>query len=320
MEARYPVRTCLFTMQTHTPKSHIRLQRDVQVAASSLFLAYLTLTKPAIIGLLLVTSLGGAFVAAAGVPPWDLTLAVLVGGGLTAGGANALNNYLDRDIDGLMNRTRTRPIPANIIPPAHALAIGVLFNISGFLILMVGANNLSAILALATSGFYLLVYTGWLKRSTPQNIVIGGAAGAMPPVVAWAAITGSLAMPALYMFLIIFFWTPPHFWALALLLEDDYARAGIPMLPVIRGERYTRWAILVYTVVLVVTTILFYAFGPVGLVYLVSASILGSFFIWQSIRLLRFAERSKILGIYKYSLLYIALLFVAIMADTIIST
>ena len=198
----------------------------------------------------------------------------------------------------------------------RALAFGALLNLVGFLVLMVGANALSAVLALATSGFYVLVYTAWLKRSTPQNIVIGGAAGAMPPVVAWAAITGSLALPALYLFLIIFLWTPPHFWALSLLLKDDYAGAGVPMLPVVRGERYTLQAILAYTIALVATTLVVFALGPFGVVYLASAGVLGGLFLWRTVHLLRRAGRRSALEVYKYSLLYIALLFLAILVDT----
>ena len=278
-----------------------RTYSSSDMAASSRFLAYLELTKPPIVGLLLLTSLGGAFLAAGGPPPLGITLWVLLGGGLTAGGASALNHYVERDIDGQMKRTRARPIPSLRVSPTRALVFGMLLNIAGFLILMVGANALSAVLALVASGFYVLVYTRWLKMSTPQNIVIGGAAGAMPPVVAWAAITGSLTLPALYLFLIIFLWTPPHFWALALLLKDDYANVGIPMLPVVRGERHTIQASVRYTVVLVASTLIFYAASDLGLVYLASAMVLGGLFIWQAARLLRSAERRRVLGVYKYS-------------------
>ncbi|MBI2846915.1 MAG: protoheme IX farnesyltransferase [Chloroflexi bacterium] len=298
------------------PRQNSQLQQDKRTAPLSSFLAYLALTKPAIVGLLLLTSLGGMFLAASGPPSLRIILAVLIGGALTAGGANALNHYLDRDIDRRMERTQARPIPSHRVSPAGALTFGAALNVVGFLVLMFGANALSAVLALAASGFYVCVYTGWLKRRTSQNIVIGGAAGAMPPVVGWAAVTGSLALPALYLFLIIFFWTPPHFWALALMLKADYARAGVPMLPVVKGERYTIKAMLIYTLVLVVISMMLFVFGAVGIVYLSSAVVLGVLFIWQVARLLRCSERRDILRVYGYSLLYVGLLFVAIILDS----
>ncbi|MDO8532434.1 MAG: heme o synthase [Dehalococcoidia bacterium] len=278
-------------------------------------MGYVKLVKPWIIGLLLFTALGGMFLAAGGAPPLGVVVAVLVGGALTAGGANALNHYIDRDIDGLMYRTRARPIPSHRISPERAFMFGIALNVVGFLVLAVGANPLSAVLALAASGFYVLVYTSWLKRTTPQNIVIGGAAGAMPPLIGWAAITNSLGLPGFYLFAIVFFWTPPHFWALAMLLRDDYARAGIPMLPVVRSERETVWSILLYTIVLVAVTLLLYSTQALGTVYLASALVFGGLFIWMAVRLLKDSQRPRVAGLYKYSLLYLALLFVAIIAD-----
>jgi len=277
-------------------------------------MGYIKLTKPWIISLLLVTALGGMFLAS-GTPHGGVVVAVLLGGALTAGGANALNHYLDRDIDGEMHRTRARPLPSHSISPERAFLFGIALNVIGFLVLAVGANLLSAVLALAASGFYVLVYTSWLKRSTPQNIVIGGAAGAMPPLIGWAAITNSLGLPAFYLFAIVFFWTPPHFWALAMLLRDDYARAGIPMLPVVRSERETVWSIILYTIVLVAITLLLYSTRVLGTIYLASAFVFGALFIWQAARLLKDTRRPRVAGLYKYSLLYLALLFAAIIAD-----
>ncbi|MYC37583.1 MAG: protoheme IX farnesyltransferase [Chloroflexi bacterium] len=276
---------------------------------------YIALTKPPIISLLLVTAIGGMFLAARGVPDLMTLLLVCVGGALGAGGANAINHYLDQDIDALMARTAQRPVPGNRVRPFMALSFGIALNIAAFGVLFYWVNWLAATLTLAASLFYVLVYTGWLKRSTPQNIVIGGAAGSIPPAVGWVAVTGSFDLPALYMFAIVFFWTPPHFWALSLLIQRDYERAGVPMLPVVAGEQKTVENIFAYSLVLVALTLVFAATGAVGGVYLGAAAALGAVFIWAAWRLFRAQTRQKARNLYLYSLLYLALLFGAMMAD-----
>ena len=281
---------------------------------------YLTLTKPPIISLLLVTAIGGMFLAArhvggSGIPDLMTMLLVCVGGALGAGGANAINHYMDQDIDSLMSRTAQRPVPGNRIRPLAALAFGIGLNVLAFGVLGYWVNLLAAALTLAATLFYVLVYTGWLKRTTPQNIVIGGAAGSIPPVVGWVAITGSFDLPALYLFAIIFFWTPPHFWALSLLIQKDYERAGVPMLPVVVGEEKTVGIIFLYSLVLVALTLVFAATGTVGLVYLGAAAALGAAFVWAAWRLRQKINRQQARNLYLYSLLYLALLYGAMMAD-----
>lgn len=277
---------------------------------------YLTLIKPRVISLLLVTALGGMILAAEGIPPVPLLVAVLLGGTLAAGGAGAINQSLEQDIDRQMDRTRHRPVASRRVGSGHALAFGLILNVLAFLVLWGGANLLSALLALAGSLFYVLVYTLLLKRSTPQNIVIGGAAGAMPPLVGWAAVSGDLSLPALYLFAIVFFWTPAHFWALALLSRDDYARAGIPMLPVVGGERYTRWAILLYTLLVNAVALLFFTATPrLGLLYLGGSLVLGGGLIFCAVQLFRRSGEASARRLFRYSLMYLALLFVLIMAD-----
>ena len=281
---------------------------------------YLALTKPPIISLLLVTAIGGMFAAAASVgtlpPPLWTLLWVCLGGALGAGGANAINHYLDQDIDALMARTARRPVPGRRIRPRLALAFGILLNVAAFALLYYGVNLLAAGLTLSATLFYVLVYTGWLKRSTPQNIVIGGAAGSIPPVVGWVAVTGSLDLPALYLFTIIFFWTPPHFWALALLLEKDYAQAGVPMLPVVQGRERTIQNILAYSVALVGLTLVFIVTGPVGWVYFGAAALLGVILLRLAWRLKRQPDsRPAARRMYLYSLLYLALLFAVMLPD-----
>ncbi len=277
------------------------------------------LTKPAIMSLLLLTAIGAMFLAARGVPPFSLLAATIVGGAAASGGASALNHYFDRDIDELMRRTRRRPLPAHRVPDEWAVGLGIVLNIIAFAVLALFANVLAATLAIAGTLFYILVYTLWLKRSTVQNIVIGGAAGAIPPLVGWAAVTGSLDLEAWLLFAIIFFWTPAHFWALALLISDDYKRAGIPMLPVVRGEEATTWGIFTYALSLVPLSLLLFLGGGLGPLYLVSAVGLGLVFVGWSVRLIRAAaarRRAIARGLYVYSLLYLALLFVAIMVDS----
>ena len=298
----------------------------LQSAILSTLSDYVALTKPPIIMLLLVTALGGMFFASQGAPPVSPMLLLLLGGAAAAGGASAINNYLDRDIDGLMIRTRRRPLPGRRISPRTALLFGILLNIFAFVLLAIGINVLTALLTLSGTLFYVFVYTWWLKRSTPQNIVIGGAAGAVPPLAGWAAVTGGLEFPALYLFGIIFLWTPPHFWALALLMREDYARAGVPMLPVVRGVAATRRAILLYTVVVVALTMLFFATQPVGWVYFAAALVLGTIFLfmagslaWAGFPGRRLAGARLERSLYLYSLLYLALIFAAIIADSLVS-
>jgi protoheme IX farnesyltransferase len=272
------------------------------------------LTKPRIISLLLVTTIAPMFVA--GSPSWTLVAAVFVGGYLMAGGANAVNMYMDRDIDDRMSRTRLRPIPSGRMQPREVLAFGVLLSTTATWLLAQMANVLTAALALAGFYFYVFVYTRWLKRSTPQNIVIGGAAGAFPPLVGWAAVTNRVDLLAVYLFLIIFYWTPPHFWALALLKQKDYGRAGVPMAPLVWGEAETKRQMFWYTLILIPLTLLPYAFGSLGFIYLASAAILGIIFLVEVLRVMRATEWTKSAWrLYKFSLLYLALIFAAMVVD-----
>jgi heme o synthase len=272
------------------------------------------LTKPRIISLLLVTTIAPMYVA--GDPSWQLVLAVFVGGYLMAGGANAVNMYMDRDIDDRMSRTRLRPIPSGRMRAEAVLAFGVLCATTATFLLAHVANVLTAALALAGFYTYVFVYTRWLKRSTPQNIVIGGAAGAFPPLVGWAAVTNRVDLFAIYLFLIIFYWTPPHFWALALLKQKDYGRAGVPMAPLVWGERETKRQMFWYTLILIPLTLLPFAFGALGPVYLVLAAVLGALFVADVVRVIRAADWTKpAWRLYKFSLLYLALLFAAMVVD-----
>ena len=272
------------------------------------------LTKPRIISLLLVTTIAPMFVA--GDPSWWLVLVVTVGGYLMAGGANAVNMYVDRDIDDRMSRTRLRPIPSGRMAPAGVLAFGIALATAATFFLARFVNVLTAGLALAGFYFYVFVYTRWLKRSTPQNIVIGGAAGAFPPLVGWAAVTGRVDLAAVYLFLIVFYWTPPHFWALALLKQRDYGRAGVPMAPLVWGERETIDQMLWYTIILVPLTLLPTLFGAFGVTYFVLALALGLVLLGGVIATRRAADFTRAAWwTYKYSLLYLALLFVAMVID-----
>jgi protoheme IX farnesyltransferase len=283
-------------------------------AQPSLLRDMVMLTKPRIISLLLVTTVAPMFVA--GNPGWLLVLVVLVGGYLMAGGANAVNMYLDSDIDTQMTRTRLRPIPSGRMGPKSVLAFGVALATAATFLLARFTNVLTALLALGGFYFYVFVYTRWLKRTTPQNIVIGGAAGAFPPLVGWASMTGSIDLTAVYLFLIIFYWTPPHFWALALLKQKDYGRAGIPMAPLVWGERETMRQMLWYNVILIALTLLPFAFGAFGIIYFVSAAVLGGILLAGVITVSRSADWTKpAWRVYKYSLLYLALLFLAMVID-----
>jgi len=279
---------------------------------------YVTLTKPRIMTLLLLTGAAGMFVGAHGVPPLSTLAVTMAGLALACGGASALNHVLDRDIDRLMPRTGDRPVAGERIPPARALEFGLALSAFSFVLLASYVNVLTAVLALVGNLFYVLVYTGWLKRSTPQNIVIGGAAGAVPPLVGWAAVTGSLALPALFLFLIVFFWTPPHFWALALLIKRDYEAARIPMLPVVRGDRETTRQILLYSVVLFAVTLLPFAYRTAGVLYLAVALLLGAAFLWLAWRLRRETTPVRARTLFHFSLLYLAILFVAMAIDPLL--
>jgi protoheme IX farnesyltransferase len=274
----------------------------------------LSLTKPRIISLLLVTTIAPMFVA--GQPSWTLVLAVFIGGYLMAGGANAVNMYLDRDIDDRMSRTRLRPIPSGRMRAEVVLAFGVLCATTATFLLAHVANVLTAALALAGFYTYVLVYTRWLKRSSPQNIVIGGAAGAFPPLVGWAAVTGRIDLMAVYLFLIVFYWTPPHFWALALNKQVDYGRAGVPMAPLVWGERETMRNMLWYTLILLPLSLLPVAFGALGIPYLVAAALLGGWLLLGVVRVMRATSFVKpAWSVYKFSLLYLALLFASMVLD-----
>ena len=293
---------------------------DVAVGAStgSFGRDLVMLTKPRIISLLLVTTAAPMFVA--GEPSWGLVLLVMVGGYLMAGGANAVNMYMDRDIDDRMSRTRLRPIPSGRMRAEAVLAFGVLCATTATFLLAHVANVLTAALALGGFYTYVFVYTRWLKRSSPQNIVIGGAAGAFPPLVGCAAVTGRIDLLGAYLFLIIFYWTPPHFWALALLKQRDYGRAGVPMAPLVWGERETMRNMLWYTLILVPLTLLPVAFGALGILYLVSAALLGGWLLTGVIRVMRASDFTKpAWSVYKFSLLYLALLFAAMVVDRAIA-
>ena len=295
--------------------STAQLFRGERVPASP-WRDYVTLTKPRIMSLLLLTGVCGMFVGEGGVPPLGALAVMTLGLALACGGASALNHVLDADIDKLMGkRTRNRPVAQGRVPVARALEFGLALTALSFVLLGSFTNVLTAVLALVGNLFYVLVYTRWLKRSTPQNIVIGGAAGAVPPLVGWSAATGNLSIPALALFAIVFFWTPPHFWALSLLMKDDYAKAGVPMLPVVRGERETRKQILLYSLLLYAVTQLPFCAGGFGGVYLAASITLGAVFIGGAVRLYRRADRRSALWLYLYSLAYLALLFAAMVAD-----
>ena len=283
--------------------------------------SYIALTKPKIIVLLLITALGGLFLASDGFPDPVIAIAVLVGGSLAAGGANSLNHFWDRDIDAKMKRTTNRPVASGVVAPANALVFGAILNLMAFGLLYYYANLLSALLTLSATLFYLFVYTMILKRTTPQNIVIGGAAGSIPPVVGWAAVTGNILDPApLFLFLIVFFWTPPHFWALSLILKDDYANAGVPMLPVVSGVTATKTQIFVYTwilLALLVATV--YFVEELGIIFGISGIVLSAGFIGATWLLKRRDSIELAMPIYLYSMAYLALLFVVMVVESFIS-
>jgi len=280
--------------------------------------AYVALTKPRIIVLLLITTVPAMVLAAGAIPSLWLVAATLVGGAISAGSANAINMYLDRDIDEVMRRTRGRPLPAHAVAPDDALRFGFVLGASSFVFLAMTVNVLAAVLSLAAIAFYVFVYTMWLKRSTTQNIVIGGAAGAAPALVGWAAVTGTLAMPAWILFAIVFVWTPPHFWALAMRFQGDYAAAGVPMLPVVRGEGETRKQILLYSLALFGTTLVLVPVGPMGPLYTGAAIVLGGIFVYRALALWRTPSPVRSWGLFKYSVLYLGGLFAAVAVDALV--
>ena len=282
-------------------------------AAKRVVADYVALTKPKVQSLLLLTTVATMLIA--GEPSIGLIALTCLGGYLSAGGAGAVNHWYDRDIDLLMERTADRPVASGRVSPRAALTFGLLLAALAVIELSVFVNPLAA--ALSFSGFlgYTVMYTFWLKRSTPQNIVIGGAAGAVPPLVGWAAVTGSLDLAALYLFAIVFYWTPPHFWALSLLMKDEYAKVGVPMMPVVRGEDETRRQIVLYTILVVTITLLPVAGGLFGGIYLLSAVVLDAFFLFFAVKLQQIGTRPVALRLYLYSLGYLALLFAAMVVD-----
>jgi heme o synthase len=301
------------------PAAGRRMAEGGAAGAADTLRAYVALTKPRIIELLLVTTVPTMVLAQRGIPsPW-LMAAVVLGGALAAGGANAINQYIDRDIDDLMRRTRHRPLPQHAVSPRSALAFGVILSVASFAWLTLTVNLLSALLAASAIGFYVFVYTLWLKRSTPQNIVIGGAAGCVPVLVAWAAVTGTVGVPALVLFAIVFYWTPPHFWALALRFQGDYAAAKVPMMPVVRGEAETARQIVLYSLLLVAVSLLLFPAAEMGLIYLGAAVLLGAAFVWYAVRVLRNASDGRAaIGLFRYSISYLTLLFVAVAVDSLL--
>ena len=280
---------------------------------------YFWLTKPRVMVLLLLTALGGMVWRLRDLPSASIAVAVLLGGALASGGAGAINHGLEANIDAAMLRTRHRPVASGRVAPRMAISYGIALNVLAFVVLAGGANVLAASITLSASLFYVFVYTLWLKQTTVQNIVIGGAAGAVPPLVGWAAVTGDLSLPAIYLFLIIFFWTPPHFWALSIMIKDDYERASVPMMPVILGEESTRTSIFLYTILVNILALLLYISTPLlSAAYLAGALVLGGLFTYYAYRLLKEKDRAAALRLYKFSLLYLSLLFLVIMIDQLV--
>ncbi len=285
---------------------------------SRLIAGYVEFTKPRIVMLVLVTGAPALLIAARGLPGARVALAGLIGTALAAMSAACFNHYYDRDIDALMRRTASRPLPSGLIPPSHAVILGFTLGIAALAILAAFTNLLAAGLGLASIFYYAVVYTVWLKRRTPQNIVIGGAAGASAPMIAWAAVTGEVSLAAVLLSSIVFLWTPPHFWALSLYRSDDYARAGIPMLPVTHGEAETRRQIVLYSWILVPGTLALWPLGLIGPVYLIPAVLLGVEFLRRAHRLHASGSIPDAVGLFRYSILYLLLLYLALTADAIV--
>ena len=292
-----------------------RVARDIR----EVIWAYVRLTKPRIVALLIVTTVPAMIQAQGGLPSWWLILATVLGGSVVAGGANAMNMYFDRDIDQVMRRTRERPVPAGLVEPEKAAAFGLALGAGGFIFLDLAVNLLAAALTIGAFAFYVVVYTLILKRSTPLNIVIGGAAGAMPPLIGWAAVTNEISVSAIIMFAIVTAWTPPHFWALSMNYASDYARAGVPMLPVVAGPEETKRQIFAYSVVLVVTSLSLWFLGSAGYVYVAAAIALGAGFLHFAYGLWRDGSSRSSAALFRYSIIYLALLFAAIAVDGLVS-
>ena len=292
---------------------------DPDVSLKEKILAYVALTKPRIIELLLVTTVPAMIVAARGMPSLSLIFWTLLGGTLAAGGANTINCYVDRDIDQVMARTRRRPLPMHRVAPKNALVFGLVLGVIAFVQLWVTVNATSAVLAIGALLFYVLVYTLMLKRSTPQNIVIGGAAGAVPALVGWSAVTGEVGLPALAMFGIIFYWTPPHFWALAMKYESQYKAANVPMMPVVYGREETAKHIVLYSFLLLAMCLVFFSVGRMGLLFLAAALVLNGAFIGGAIRLWRAPTTKNAWGLFRGSIYYLALLFGAMALDQLLA-
>lgn len=282
--------------------------------------AYLTLTKPKVIVLLEIPTLAAMLIAQPELPAWWLVLITLLAGAMAAGGSAAINCYVDRDIDALMgSRTQQRAIPAGLVSPHGALTFGVVLSVTSVGLLWTVANPLAAFLTAVAIFIYVAIYTLWLKRTTPSNIVLGGAAGAIPPLIGWAAVTGDLSATPWLLFALIFFWTPPHFWALSLLIHQQYARARIPMLPVVRGEPETRRQIVLYTLQMIAVSLLLFGFGGAGVIYLAGSALLGGYFLYLAVDLMRHPSSPKASWLFHYSMIYLTALCVVIVADYRIS-
>jgi protoheme IX farnesyltransferase len=280
--------------------------------------SYIDLMKPHVTVLLLGTTLAAMAIAQRGLPPLGLVLATLLGGAMSAGSANCINCYIDRDIDQIMGRTQRRSLPSGKVQPTRALFFGLILGVGSFLILTFFVNLLSALLATSAILFYVFVYTIWLKRTSAQNIVIGGAAGAVPVLVGWAAVTNSITLSAIWLFAIIFYWTPPHFWALSLLIQKDYEKASIPMMPVVMGEPETRKQIFLYSLLLLAVTLVLFAMGAMGYLYLAGALVLGGILVYMSIRLLRDKTKKWARTLFWYSNCYLAMIFAVMVIDRVI--
>ena len=295
------------------------LANELPVPRTATFATWLELTKPRIVSLVLFTGLPALLLAARGWPEPRVAWGALVGIALSAASAASFNHYFDRDIDALMRRTRTRPLPSGALPPVAAVALGLALGAMAMAVLVATTNVLAAGLALASILYYALFYTVWLKRRTPMNIVIGGGAGASAPLIAWAAVTGNVGLPAILLASIIFLWTPPHFWALSLYRRDDYERAGLPMLPVTHGEAFTRRQILLYTLVLVASTLVVAPLAGLGPLYTVSAAVLGALFVLGAERLRRAPSVPHAQELFRYSILYLFVLFLVMSVDALVT-
>jgi protoheme IX farnesyltransferase len=297
---------------------HLRETKEEPALWRQTVSSYLNLMKPHVTILLLGTTVAAMAIAERGWPGTGLVVATMLGGFMAAGSANCINCYIDRDIDQVMTRTQRRSLPAGRVQPAQALVFGLLLGLGSCAVFSLWVNLLSAVLALAAILFYVFIYTLWLKRSSTQNIVIGGAAGAVPVLIGWSAVTNSVTLPAIWLFAIVFYWTPPHFWALSLLIEKDYARANVPMLPVVMGERETKKQILLYSCLLLAVTLILFAMQAMGYFYLVCALLLGGILIYMSIRLLLDPTRRWARTIFWYSNCYLAMMFAIMVLDRVI--